>query len=46
MEELADITKNSPKSTIIVADDFNARTQIGIILLPPVTVRKKGCVID
>ena len=46
MEELADITKNSPKSTIIAAGDFNARDIDWNNLLPPETVRQKGSVIN
>ena len=46
MEELADITKNSPQSTIIVAGDFNARDIDWDNFAPTKDCKKKGYVID
>ena len=42
MEELADITKNSPKSTIIVSGDFNARDIDWDNFAPTSDCKKKG----
>ena len=42
LEELAELTKNSPKSSVIVAGDFNARDIDWKMLAPTQECKKKG----